>query len=235
MRRFLWRVYQSQPLLKRSAWRIYQWLISLQPRHETDYATHIPILAAVSALANPKSITEFGAGDYSTAMFLNRSVFPDLNSLVSLENDETWYARMREMLGGDNRLDLRQIRGDLSHAVTEQLLAADLIFIDDSMAAIRKQTILAVGDKAPDGVPVVIHDAEYLWTRMAIRRAFDHYFVFKAFQPQTALAWNGHLRFKNELSRISRRIAINASTIPPSNGEQWIKMLSITSGDSSDS
>lgn len=231
MRQALWRVYQSQPALKRPAWRIYERLIGLKPRHETDYATHIPVLAAVSVLANPKNITEFGAGGYSTPLFLNRSVFPNLNSIVSLENDETWYARMRGMLGGDQRLDLRYIQGDLSLAVTQQLLTTDLVFIDDSASAIRKHTILAVGEKAPAGVPVVIHDADYPWTRLAIRRAFDHCFVFKAFQPQTAIAWNVDLRFRHELRHLSRGITLGASAIPPSDGVQWRDTLSAVFGE----
>jgi hypothetical protein len=186
-------------------------------------------------LANPRHVTEFGSGEYSTALFLNREVFPKVTSLVSLENDATWYARMQSQSSGDSRLELRQISGDLSESVNEQLLATDLIFIDDSGHEIRKHTIRAVGKKAPDGVPVVIHDAEYPWTRMAIRRAFDHCYVFSGFQPQTALAWNGNLRFSDQLLQISRRITIDASTIPPSNGEQWIRALSLTTHDSGNS
>jgi hypothetical protein len=219
MRQFLWRAYRSQPKLKRFVWQTYEWLIRLKPRHQTDYATHIPILAAISLLANPKNITEFGSGEYSTSLFLNRSVFPNAGRVVSLENDVTWFARMRSKLEEDKRLDLRLIDGDLSHAVTEQLLAADLVFIDDSSAEIRKNTITAGARQCPEGVPVVIHDAEYIWTRMAIRH-FDHYFVFNAFQPQTAVAWNGNLRFKDDLPRLSRA-ARHALEIPPTNGEQW--------------
>ena len=226
MRQVLWRIYQGSPALKRSAWQLYQWSIGLQPRHEKAYATHIPILAALSVVAGPKRITEFGAGDYSTALFLDRSVFPKLETLVSLENDAAWYERVREKMGADSRLDLRNIQGELCHVVTQQLLTTDIVFVDDSAFHVRNRTIAAVGKLAPAGVPVVVHDAEYVRTRMVIRHAFDHYFVFRAFHPQTAVAWNGELRFGSELRDIARRIAENAPRISPSNGEEWRATLS---------
>jgi len=221
MRNFLWALYKGSPAVKRSAWKLYQWSIRLQSRHNSPYITHVPILAALSSLVEPRRITEFGAGDYSTGLFLNRSVFPHLESLISLENDAAWYERIRENFGADGRLDLREIEGNLSNVVSGELLVADLVFIDDSDHAIRQLTIAAVGKAAPSGLPVVVHDAEYVRTRMAIRRAFDHYFVFNAFHPQTALAWNGDLQFKHRLPGIARRISDASSRISPWDGETW--------------
>src|SRR5215212_3358405 len=71
------------------------------PRARNDYATHVPILIGLARLREIKTVLEFGCGHYSTLTFLNRSAFPDLEKLQSIENDDTWAATVQKAASDD--------------------------------------------------------------------------------------------------------------------------------------
>jgi len=58
----------------------------------------------------------------------------------------------------------------------DELAAADLVFVDDSDELGRAQTIMAIADSRPLGIPVVIHDLE----RRHIRRSATFSIMFSA-------------------------------------------------------
>lgn len=65
-------------------------------RAANAHATHVPVLVGLARLLNVERVIEYGCGEYSTLTFFNRSAFPRLSKLLSLENDAEWFARMAE-------------------------------------------------------------------------------------------------------------------------------------------
>ena len=165
-------------------------------------------------------------------MFLNREVFPDLDILVSLEDDPAWEETVRLAAGPDDRLDLRTVPTVASGLPTD-ISEFDLIFIDDSRTcAERTSTIVNVHERNPSGI-VAIHDFEQRSYRRAAR-LFSHRFVFRSFTPQVGIVWSGADVDRRELSRVRTLIDLNVK-IPTSDTLRWQEalsplMLSSTSG-----
>ena len=158
------------------------------PRATNAYATHVPILIGLSRLREIKNVLEFGCGYYSTLTFLNRSVFPWLERLRSIENDATWSQRVAELAKNDVRWTLDLVDGEIAESVPDvNLETFDLILIDDSKtSAQRTATIRAVANKQPQRPWIVIHDFEFEEYRNAAR-GFKQRHSFRAYNPHTGL------------------------------------------------
>lgn len=146
------------------------------------YATHLALLRAIGRVLNPRHVLEFGAGYFSTGVFLDRDCYPVLITLDSIEQQETWRETIRGMFK-DKRLFLSPRRPDTP------LDNYDLIFIDDGQSAIeRVETIKQVVQARPP-CPVIIHDFENPVYRHAAD--FDWVLEYDRETPHTALLWNG--------------------------------------------
>ena len=178
--------------LRSLARSLYERSIDLKPRGDLPYATHLPVLALAIALWRPARIVEFGTGGFSTHAFLNRDVFPWVESLVSFEDNRAWFDITEGTLGADPRFSVRYVEGPIKNAATRENLAdADLIFLDDSaLGAERAQTIRAVAATCGTRPLVVIHDYEVMPIRAAAR-AFNLRVGVAAWNPQCCMAWNG--------------------------------------------
>jgi hypothetical protein len=200
---------------------VYYRAIRLKKRSEDAYSTHLPILCALGANILPKRVVEYGSGLISTPAFLNLSVFPRLESLLSFENDSSWYAAVVESIGYDARLELRLAEGPMKNAVAPSDLAGcGLVFVDDSDEIGRAETITAIAACRPVGVPIVIHDIEQ-WHLFQAAMRFDHMFRFDALSPQTGVVWNGHWDLAELLPRMNRRIQRHSEKISTRNTEEW--------------
>ncbi len=58
----------------------------------------MPVLLGLAHLINVTRVLELGAGQFSTPLFLNRYVFPNLTILHSLENDLLWATRITKAI-----------------------------------------------------------------------------------------------------------------------------------------
>lgn len=144
------------------------------PVSADPYASHIPILRALTKMLKPRAVLEFGAGDYSTSFFLSL----EIESLWSVETDPAWAARAQS--------------NDTRHTVSTEvpsLHGYDLVFIDDGKnAADREHTIRNV--LSDDHPVVVIHDAEVPEYRSAITDLAAERVIYCALAtPQTAVIW----------------------------------------------
>lgn len=147
------------------------------------YATHLPILQAISQHLTIRRVLEFGIGHYSTAAFMNRGTYPDLAELVSVETNPRWCKWAFEAFYGDCRHEI------FMHLPDCDLSGFDLIFIDDGMSVDeRATTIQMVSDARPQAL-VVIHDFEQLVYQSAA--VFDYRRTFTGSVPWTAVLWNG--------------------------------------------
>jgi hypothetical protein len=189
------------------------------PRALNDYATHIPILIGLSRLREIRNVLEFGCGRYSTLTFLNRSAFPHLERLHSIENDNTWAQTIEEAARNDRRWRLQLVDGEIAETVADlDLESFDLILIDDSKtAAQRAATIRAITESGPKHPWIVIHDFEVDEYRQAAT-GFAQRHRFRAYNPETGVVTNQ----MNEWQIIDRIIKSKAKLLDPDAVGQWI-------------
>lgn len=195
-------------------------------RAEKDYATHLPILIGLARAFEIKSVLELGCGEYSTPTFLNKLVFPSLIALESFETDQVWLDQISTSVVDDERFSGRLVSGSMRQAIQRaDLESYDLIFVDDSTnSEERASTIVAISNRQPKRAVVVIHDFEIQAYRDAAR-AFESRFVFKSFNPQTGIVWNGDKALGKALKRIDTVARQNAAKLEPEDVSGWIKAL----------
>jgi len=191
------------------------------PRAANDYATHVPVLIGLSRLRQIKNVLEFGCGYYSTLTFLNRAVFPRLERLRSIENDESWSERVAELAKRDVRWTIDMIAGDIASSISNlDLEAFDLILIDDSKTSTeRAATIRTVANRQPQHPWIVIHDFEVEEYRNAAR-GFQQRHSFRAYNPYTGLASNQ----PTEIATLDRLLKQNKH-LPPDDVAAWLRIL----------
>ncbi len=90
------------------------------------YGSHQPALRAIARFTKVCSIIEFGAGKFSTHLFLDPLVFPDLTSLVTLEQKQGW---VKQVLVDDERLTLISTSSENFEDFTRDM-RADFVFLD---------------------------------------------------------------------------------------------------------
>jgi hypothetical protein len=184
----------------------------------------MPILVGLSPIFAPSRITEFGSGLFSTALFLNKKVFPRVATIESFEDQSDWYSQIVGTLQ-DSRMRVTLVPESVPEAASWiPLSQSDLIFIDDSQdATTRSRTVRQVARRVPMNTPVVIHDFELLPLRVC-SRYFDHSFCFNVFNPQTAVAWNGPNKYRKEL-RLLHQLLIDHQNIDPTDIPSWTRIL----------
>jgi len=198
----------------------------LPARASADYSTHIPVLAAIAKIARVRRVLELGCGYYSTPIFLNRSIFPELSLLHSLEDDPVWLEKVARTTNNDMRLKLELVSEQVNEVLPRLLSSRyDLVFVDNAREiSQRANTIRVLSEHLVGEGLVVIHDFEIVEYRLAARH-FDHRFEFTAFNPTTGVAWQGRGDFRRALRDIARIIALNATRLAPDAVEDWTTAL----------
>lgn len=181
----------------------------------------MPILIGLARIREIRNVLELGCGYYSTLTFLNRSAFPHLERLQSVENDASWAETLSEVGKNDRRWTLDLVAGEIAESIsTLDLEAFDLILIDDSKtAAQRAETIRTVGAKSPSRPWIVIHDYEVDEYRRAAS-GFRQKYSFKAYNPWTGLVWNG-VTERRRAKSIDRTLKQN-KTLEPEDLKGWL-------------
>jgi hypothetical protein len=175
-------------------------------------------LIGLARLREVRNVLEFGCGNYSTLTFLNRSAFPHLERLHSLENDDSWAVTIQETTK-DDRWTLQIVNGEIADSVVHlDLEVFDLILIDDSKTSTqRAATIRAVARKEPRHPWIVIHDFEVEEYREAAS-GFKHRHRFRAYNPETGVVGNRAADWKT----IDRVIRSKAKVFEPDAITSWI-------------
>lgn len=151
-----------------------------------DYATHMPIIIGLSRLYKPKTILEFGAGRFSTPLFLDRRAFPAVEKVVSCESSQDWVNIVT------NETNLNQIsegrhewRVNNDEAPTDDW---DLVFADSGTI---EHKVALIHKCIPRTKFTMIHDSE-VPDYQFFTTEFN-YVDFQAFEPCTAVVWkNNH-------------------------------------------
>jgi len=149
------------------------------------YSSHMEFL--LKHCTGSESILELGCGKYSTPLFLNRSLFPKVTRLVSVENDQEWAKRIiRDH--SDPRLTVIVFADPIVDCLSTMNLAEyDLIFVDN---ASMQERISAIEYLARNVFTqkVVIHDYEVQDYRDAAK-GFTHSLIDGFRTPHTAMVW----------------------------------------------
>lgn len=194
-------------------------------RHENPYATLLPVLTALACRFNVRRVVEFGCGYNSTLTFLNRDIYPALETLTSIENDSQWMESIRKSTS-DSRLRILQADGAVSECVTNELLAdAQLILVDDSTcAADRSATIRAVAERLQQPAILVIHDFEVPDYQQA-SSCLPGRFAFDALLPNTGVLCTEPLIDDQWFRRMNSTIRKYSNCICPTDTVQWRQKL----------
>ena len=192
------------------------------PRALNAFATHVPILIGLGRSRKIQRALEFGCGKYSTLTFLNRSVFPHLEQLHSIENDDSWATMIQEAAKHDSRWSLQLVKGEIADSVTDlDLEGFDLIMIDDSQTSTqRAATIRTVARKQPQRPLIVIHDFEVEEYRDAAK-GFKSCHRFRAYNPETGVVGNQMAEWKV----LDRVIRSKKKLFEPDAIEKWTRVF----------
>lgn len=214
-----------QQLTTRGWRKIKSVLNPLPPRASNDYATHVPVLVGLAALRRIERVLELGCGNYSTKTFLNRSAFPHLKELRSLDNDPLWARTVRSGVD-DSRCTIVLTDGAVAGAVSNMDLDYfDLVFVDDSTTSEqRTATIRSLSALHPKNPWLIIHDYEVEDYQRAAA-GFVHKFIFNAYNPATGLVFNSKNERATDLRQLNHRIKVSRQLLQPDDVAGWLRLL----------
>jgi hypothetical protein len=197
----------------------------LPPRSASDYATHVPIPVGVGQSLKIARVLEFGAGFYSTLTFLNRSAFPDITSVDSIESDSDWISKVSAAAKNDPRLKLQFVPEPVESILADlDLTQYDLVLVDSSTDETRRAALIRELAHRPTGCClVVIHDFEFGLYKQAAR-GFVNCVDYSAFNPCTGVLWDVNRNSGNErktLKEIRKIIGRHAKALAPDDVESW--------------
>jgi len=190
------------------------------------YARHVPILVSLARLLRIRSVLEFGSGRFSTIAFLDRSVFPQLEILHSVEDDAAWRNEVLNLAGGDPRLYLELVETPHEAAVQVSPEKYDLILIDDSRSKeYRVKTIECIVGKKPQHAVLVIHDFEIPDYQSASRVHGFRAFHFRALLPETGVVYADSRLDSRVLRSLERSIRRWTPRIDPGDHKRWARLI----------
>ena len=96
----------------------------------TGYGSHQPALRAIAKFTKIESVIEFGAGLYSTHLFLDRGAFPDLGALVTFEQKASWAKQVLTSEANEDPRFTLIITAPDNFEVLSENGKADFVFLD---------------------------------------------------------------------------------------------------------
>lgn len=165
------------------------------PPDDDAYGSHAGALRLIGANLPIRSVAEFGSGRFSTPLFLDRSVFPQVEMIFSYESNPNWAKSVRDE-NKDKRLQV--ILCPLNEMVDMVYpTEADLVFIDcDDVKDGRhdfseRKRLIEKWSSHPSAV-VVVHDCNFTNIRPAVAAApFKYKATFvPPMGPHTAILSN---------------------------------------------
>lgn len=151
------------------------------------WSTHLPLLRTLGP--GIRSVLELGAGVYSTPVFLDQALYPDVVRVDSVEHDREWAERVLAACP-DPRLALYVVPEPIEDfLVLLPLDEYDLILVDNSDKAERRVATIQWIARHANRQLVVLHDLERDDYREAAG-GFRHLTIHKDFVPWTGVARN---------------------------------------------
>ena len=202
-------------------------LADASTRAANPFATHIPILIGLAYLYEVRRILEFGCGNYSTRLFLDRRIFPNLEQLLSYENEHDWHKKFAATLQNDERANLCYVHGSMASVVASVPFDEyQLVFIDDSgVIPERVKTIRQVLAHRSTQNIVIIHDFQTGDYYNATTNT-QHRYVFDALNPYTGIVWWDAPISISSLGRINKLVAAHMNLLDLDDIEGWKRVFS---------
>lgn len=127
-----------------------------------EYASHEPVLKAIAKQFKIETILEFGCGESSTFLFLNKEFFPNVKELISFESNAEWGRKIGDLIKDDRLKLFINSEAYFLEMIIGMQQKYDLIFVDGATAEYRIPSLIA-SIKYTD--IIVAHDTEKVyWT-----------------------------------------------------------------------
>jgi hypothetical protein len=208
--------------------KFYQRVLRRKYKNFNSFGSHMPALIGLGITARLKNVLELGAGLNSTPVFLNRSCYPELNTFTSVENDLTWFDKLKSDPGFKGASNIFYYPGKIADYVKEiRNLSFDLILIDDSYETCdRVSTINAVFQMPlSDSAIVLIHDFETKEYQEAVK-GWPYCYSFRSLLPNVGVVWkDNNLMNLAALSSINKTIERNKWALSIYDVNKWVHVF----------
>lgn len=155
--------------------------LMLDATHLDGYSTHIPVLEATIEYAKPKTIVEFGPGNYSTALFADTA-----NNLMTVEmQSDGWYDCIANRYNNRSNVNVIKSLSPLDFVYLTYPDKIDLVFVDGHGDS-RPAVINFFADRANT---IITHDTEepgYKWHLVKLPDSYKSY-VCKKYNVYTTI------------------------------------------------
>jgi hypothetical protein len=178
-------------------------------------ASHIPVLTLLGQQYNIEKVLEIGSGELSTPLFLNKKIYPRLETLISVEDNSVWVDKIKSLVQKDDRIEFRP-------TVPAALYDYDLIFVDGPQDKEKRIKTIHYITREIISPIIVIHDMDVKDYAKAVNKIF-YSFNFSAISPWTTVFSKDVLpvsKFKN----VNRKIKTNFNNIEE-DAEKWLGVL----------
>lgn len=188
------------------------------------FATHIPILLGVAAMTSPLRILELGGGRSSTPCLADRSLFPSVKEVRTLEDDPEW-ANVLIALDLEPGRSCVDVVPSIRHRLaTMDIAPYDLVFVDNSMSVTeRAETLAVVLDRVRSDAIVIVHDFEWRAYRAAVKYPW-RYYSFRVWKPETGVLWRNERLDRQQMAALSR-ILYKGSAAGIVSPDQWFGQI----------
>ena len=214
-------------MLKKKFRSLFKYLLHrfhpLIKRSDLPYATHIPIIVGISTIWRVRKVLELGGGNFSTYTFMDRTIFPEIEELITIEDNPEWGKYLESSLNKDNRFKLVYDIGNFAVSISElDLSKFDLIFIDNSTSSdTRSETIKIISEKNIGDAVLVIHDFEQKKYQIASNN-LPYRYMFDALNPATGLIWANYNKVDyGNLKKINKIISNSNNKVDLINMVDW--------------
>jgi predicted O-methyltransferase YrrM len=193
---------------------------------EFAFTTHLPILMGLGLTLPVKRLLELGCGRHSTLMFLDKTIYANLEKLDSLENDRAWADTILALAGQDPKLTLTVVDGAMSSVLPQYDFSQyDLVFIDDSKSIPeRVATMRQVVRLYSTNNIIVAHDFEQTAYQDALSEIPNKY-IFTSLVPNTAVLWKDAQVDLLMLEHIHALLEKYSRTLSPESKANWRKVF----------
>lgn len=122
---------------------------------------HVIAMQQIAAKTKITKVAEFGMGTVSTIQLLNREMFPDVETLISFENDPHWYQKIKDQLNDVGRWNVIVCDEAKMPQEFSKIELPDMVLVD-SATVVGRIEILRYLHSMENKVPyIVLHDSEY--------------------------------------------------------------------------
>lgn len=132
--------------------------IDLRPKVDLFISSHMVAASNIAKIVPVKRVLECGVGNVSTPWFLDRSLFPDLECLLSYDTQQLWINEIERIIPDKTRWFARLVPTEEAMGVIEDSI--DIMLID-SYSIAGRISILNRKITSKNVKFIILHDSEH--------------------------------------------------------------------------